>query len=119
MLALFLFLFGFAPFAFAKTVYYNWNITWVTAAPDGYSRPVIGINGQWPCPQVDVDVGDRMVVNVYNDLGNQSTGLHWHGIHQNGSTDMDGASGVGQCPIAPRLSFTYDFIVRPHSLALH
>ena len=66
MLSLPFLLFGFGPLAFAKTVQYNWDLTWVTAAPDGFSRPVIGINGAWPCPQVDVDVGDRMVVNVYN-----------------------------------------------------
>ncbi|KAI9874868.1 MAG: hypothetical protein M1830_004516 [Pleopsidium flavum] len=111
MLALVLLLFGFGPLVFAKSVHYDWDITWVTAALDGFSRPVIGINGKWPCPQVDVDVGDRMVVHMYNGLGNQSTSLHWHGIHQNGSTDMDGASGTGQCPIAPGQSFTYDFVV--------
>ncbi|KAI9813851.1 MAG: hypothetical protein M1827_003641, partial [Pycnora praestabilis] len=111
MLTLILVLFGLGSLALGKTVHYDWTITWVTAAPDGFSRPVIGINGQWPCPQVDVDVGDRLVFDIHNDLGNQSTSLHWHGIHQKGSTDMDGASGTGQCPIPPGSSFTYDFIV--------
>ena len=26
----------------AETVTYNWDITWVNAAPDGFSRPIIG-----------------------------------------------------------------------------
>lgn len=112
MLALVLFSLGFVPLAFAKIVHYDWNITWVTAAPDGYSRPVIGINGQWPCPQVDVNMGDRLIVTIHNGLGNQSTSMHWHGIHQRGTTEMDGSSGTNQCPIAPGVSFTYDFIVR-------
>ena len=38
----------YAMLAFAKTVTYNFDIGWVTAAPDGFSRQVIGINGQWP-----------------------------------------------------------------------
>ena len=106
-----LLLLGFGPLALAKTVHYNWNIGWVTAAPDGFSRPVIGINGEWPCPQIDVELGDRLVIDVYNGLGNQSTSVHWHGIHQKGTSDMDGSSGVTQCPIAPGQSFKYDFKV--------
>ena len=111
MYVLVLLLFSFASISFSKTVTYNWDITWVTASPDGFARPVIGINGQWPCPQIDVDMGDRVVVNVHNALGNQSTTLHWHGIFQTGSSTMDGASGVGQCPIPPGGRFKYDFEV--------
>jgi iron transport multicopper oxidase len=39
---------AYATLSLAKTVNYDFSIGWVTAAPDGYSRPVIGINGQWP-----------------------------------------------------------------------
>lgn len=112
MFAFALLLIGFVNLSFSKTVHYDWDITWVTASPDGFARPVIGINGQWPCPQIDVDMGDRVVVNVYNALGNQSTTLHWHGIFQTGSSTMDGASGIGQCPIPPGGRFKYDFEVR-------
>ena len=90
---------------------YDFNIGWVTASPDGFERPTIGINGQWPIPRIDADVGDRIVVNVRNDLGNQSTSLHWHGIYMNGSTHMDGATGVSQCGIAPGANFVYNFTV--------
>ncbi|MCJ1320627.1 hypothetical protein MMC15_005967 [Xylographa vitiligo] len=100
-----------AQLALSKTVNYKWDISWVTAAPDGFSRPVIGINGQWPCPQIDVETGDRLVVEVYNGLGNQSTGLHWHGMYQNGTGYMDGTTGVTQCPIPPGHTLTYDFVI--------
>ena len=30
-----------------NTVTYDWNIGWVRAAPNGFARPVIGVNGQW------------------------------------------------------------------------
>ena len=111
MFALVLMLFGLGQLALAKTVYYEWNVTYVTAAPDGFERRVIGINGQWPCPQLDADLGDDVVVNVYNGLPDQSTTIHWHGIHQNGTSHMDGASGTNQCPIAPGQRFTYKWKV--------
>ncbi|KAL8719660.1 MAG: hypothetical protein Q9225_003357 [Loekoesia sp. 1 TL-2023] len=101
----------FVVLACAKTVTYDWEITWVTASPGGFTRPVIGINGEWPCPTVEVDVGDRLVVHVTNSLGNQSTSLHWHGQNQRGTPYMDGTSGVAQCPIPPGSYFTYDFTV--------
>ncbi|KAJ5365814.1 Multicopper oxidase type 2 [Penicillium concentricum] len=95
--------------AAAKDVYLNWNVTWVNASPDGFERPVIGINGQWPCPQIDVDLGDQLIVDVYNGLGNESTAIHWHGIRQEGSGVMDGAVGVTQCPLPPGERMQYHF----------
>ncbi|KAL7822574.1 Cupredoxin [Trichoderma gracile] len=98
--------------ASAATVKYDFNITWVTANPDGaFARPVIGINNQWPIPRIEANVGDRIVVNVNNQLGNQSTSLHFHGLYMNGTTHMDGPVGVSQCAIPPGHSFTYDFTI--------
>lgn len=96
----------------AKTHIYDFNITWVTANPDGLlARPVIGINGKWPIPVIRTTIGDRLIVNVNNQLGNQSTSLHFHGLFQNGTTEMDGPTAVSQCPIPPGGSFTYNFTV--------
>ncbi len=101
-----------AQVALAATVTYNWDITWVTANPDGaLARPVIGINGKWPCPDIKANVGDRVVINVNNRLGNQTTSLHFHGLYQQGSITMDGPSGVTQCPIPPGSRFKYEFQV--------
>lgn len=112
MFAYSLILLGICQVSLSKTVQYDWSIDWVTASPDGFTRPVIGINGQWPCPQVDVDLGDRLIVTIHNNLGNESTGLHWHGLNQYGHADMDGSAGAAQCPVPPNSSFTYDFPVR-------
>lgn len=96
----------------AATVSHDFNITWVTANPDGaLDRPTIGINGKWPIPRIDANVGDRIIINVNNHLGNQSTSLHFHGLFMNGTTHMDGPSHVSQCPILPGSSFTYNFTV--------
>ncbi|KAL0940862.1 iron transport multicopper oxidase fet3 precursor [Colletotrichum truncatum] len=98
--------------AFAATVSYNFNIGWVTANPDGaFDRPTIGINGEWPIPRIDANIGDTILINVHNHLGNQSTSLHFHGLFMNGTTHMDGPSQVSQCAILPGASFTYNFTI--------
>jgi iron transport multicopper oxidase len=80
---------------------FNWATTWVRAAPDGFARPVIGINGVWPPPTINGTVGEIITINLSNNLGNESTSLHFHGFKQVGTPFMDGPSGVTQCPIAP------------------
>ncbi|KAI1826942.1 multicopper oxidase [Xylaria intraflava] len=98
--------------ATAATVTYNFNVGWVTANPDGaFARPVIGINGQWPIPRIEANVGDNVVVHVTNQLGNQTTSLHFHGLFQNGTTQMDGPAQVSQCNIPPGSSLTYNFTI--------
>ncbi|KAI1424088.1 Cupredoxin [Xylaria sp. FL1777] len=94
----------------AATVTYNWEVTWVWAAPDGFSRPVIGINNSWPCPIIEASVGDTVVVNLLNKLGNETTGMHFHGINQIDSIAMDGSVGTSQCPLPPNYSMTYSFM---------
>ncbi|CAI6299461.1 unnamed protein product [Periconia digitata] len=103
----------FSALSLAKTVTYDFNIGWVSAAPDGVSRPVIGINGQWPIPTIEADEGDTIVVKATNNLGNQTTSLHFHGMYQVGTAPYDGPVGVTQCPIAPGGSFTYTFQANP------
>ncbi|KAI5782840.1 Cupredoxin [Pyronema domesticum] len=96
----------------AKTVTYDFSVTWTKGNPDGqYERKVIGINGQWPIPQIDVDLGDRLVINFHNGLPDQDSSLHFHGLFQNGTTFMDGPAMVSQCPVPPGMNITYDFIV--------
>ncbi|KAH8892032.1 hypothetical protein GQ53DRAFT_746474 [Thozetella sp. PMI_491] len=103
---------GLAYVAKAATVTYDFEIGWVTANPDGaHDRPTIGINGQWPLPRIEANIGDNVVINVLNSLGNQSTSLHFHGLFMNGTTHMDGPSFVSQCPIQPGSRFTYNFTV--------
>ena len=107
-----LLLFKITAWALADTVLYDFDIGWVSANPDAaFDRPTIGINGQWPIPPITATVGDRVVVNVINHLGNQSTSLHFHGLYMNGTTVMDGTVGVSQCSIPPNGTFTYDFKV--------
>lgn len=89
---------------------YWWDFTWVSAAPDGFTRPVIGINGKWPLPAIEAEVGERITIIVNNKLGNESTSLHFHGLRQFDTNTMDGPTAVTQCPIPPGSSFTYSFV---------
>ena len=105
-------LFLFSTLVHCAVVEYDWELTWVNANPDGrLERPVIGINHIFPNPEIHVNVGDRLIVHVKNSLGNESTSIHWHGIHQVVTNAMDGPTGAVQCPIIPGSSFTYDFMV--------
>ena len=76
------------PSIYAATLTFNWNVGWVSVNPDGFRRPAIGINGQWPCPTITATLGDTIIVNVVNNLGNETTGIHWHGMHQSGMYGM-------------------------------
>ncbi|PYH43920.1 multicopper oxidase [Aspergillus saccharolyticus JOP 1030-1] len=110
--ALFLGLVTLVTAVLSKTVEYDFNVTWILANPDGAKlRPTIGINNAWPLPQIQADVGDTIVVNVLNSLGNQSTALHFHGIFMEGTPHMDGTAQVSQCAIRPGSSFQYKFQV--------
>lgn len=98
--------------ATAETVSLDWNITWVYANPDGMAnRPVIGVNGAWPPPLLNVTKGDRIEAKVTNGLGNTTTSIHWHGMYQNGTNYADGPPGVTQCEIPIGATVTYNFTV--------
>ncbi|ORY16389.1 multicopper oxidase-domain-containing protein [Clohesyomyces aquaticus] len=92
-----------------KTVTYNLEITNSTLAPDGLSRQMLLINGQYPGPVITADWGDTLSITVKNSLTNNGTGIHWHGFRQLGTNQMDGTNGITECPIAPGASKTYTF----------
>ncbi|KAH6670025.1 Cupredoxin [Halenospora varia] len=93
---------------------YKWTITDIVGNPDGVFRPMISINGQFPGPMIECNEGDTLVIEVDNQSVN-ATSLHFHGIYQNGTNWMDGATGVTQCPIAPQRKFRYEFTVSGQS----
>jgi FtsP/CotA-like multicopper oxidase with cupredoxin domain len=80
------------------------------AAPDGVSRYVQVVNGTSPGPTISASWGDWVVIHVLNNMPDSSrngTTIHWHGIRQNYTNQMDGVSSVTQCPIVPGQSYTY------------
>lgn len=81
-------------------------------APDGREREIWGYNGQFPGPPIRVKEGETLRVRVINDL-NVPTSIHWHGMHQPGTWQMDGVDGVSGPPIAPGAEFVYEFRATP------
>ena len=92
----------------ARTYTETLHISWFHASVDGWSRPVLGINGSFPAPTIIVQKGDRINITVFN-YGTNATTIHWHGIEQRNSLIMDGVPGITQCPIQPNSSYTYTF----------
>ena len=80
---------------------FNWEI-----AP-GKSVKAWGFNNQVPGPALEAQVGDTLVVRVFNKLS-EATTIHWHGLCLPAS--MDGTDAV-QRPIAPGETFEYRFEV--------
>ncbi|KAE9391811.1 Cupredoxin [Gymnopus androsaceus JB14] len=85
-----------------------WNITYVeNVNPDGlYPRRVIGVNGTWPPPPLDVHAANSLQLHVINSL-DQPTTLHHHGMLFNSMPWMDGVKGVSECGIPPGGTFDY------------
>jgi len=87
----------FATAAHAATQTLEWNVTYLNANPDGlFERQVMGVNGAWPPPNIELNYGDRLVLTVNNQLPDVTTGVHAHGLFQNGTNYYDGPVGVVQ-----------------------
>ncbi|KAH8994229.1 multicopper oxidase 2A [Lactarius akahatsu] len=87
---------------------YNFTIQVANGAPDGVNKTMLVVNGTYPGPTIEANQGDRLVVNVKNNLPN-ATSIHWHGLFQNGTNWYDGTSGITECGIPPGESLTYNF----------
>ena len=67
-----------------------------------------GVNGTVPGPLVRLKEGQRVVLNVANQLSEDSS-IHWHGLLL--PTNMDGVPGLSFDGIAPGGSYRYEFDV--------
>ncbi|KAL0274857.1 UNVERIFIED_CONTAM: hypothetical protein PYX00_002890 [Menopon gallinae] len=78
-------------------------------AADGVKRTITVVNRQFPGPSIEVCLGDTIHVVVRNSLFDETTSIHWHGIHQRSTPFMDGVPKITQCPIHPGTTFAYRF----------
>ncbi|GAB1526092.1 Multicopper oxidase [Rhizoctonia solani] len=97
--------------SFAADVPYNLRIRNVQAAPDGFQRSVVSVNGLIPGALITANKGDTLLINVTNELTDASmrraTTIHWHGLFQAKTASEDGPAFVTQCPISQFSSYTY------------
>ncbi|XP_066362288.1 putative laccase-11 [Miscanthus floridulus] len=94
--------------AAARTRRYTFNVTMATVTRLCVTKSIPTVNGRFPGPKVVVREGDRLVVQVHNNINNNVT-FHWHGVRQLRSGWSDGPSYITQCPIRPGQSYAYDF----------
>lgn len=90
---------------------FNWTLTQVLSNPAGTTKQMRLVNGLYPGPLIEANVGDRIIVHVENKMP-VPTSLHWHGQYQRGSNQMDGSAGITECGIAPGTTFTYNWTVQ-------
>ena len=78
---------------------------------------VWGYNGQYPGPEIRVTEGDKVRVNLTNNLP-EATTIHWHGLEV--PNDQDGVPGITQPDIEPGASWTYEFVApKPGTMMYH
>jgi manganese oxidase len=70
-----------------------------------------GFNGSIPGPTIEVNEGDRVRVILENRLP-EMTAIHWHGLEA--PMEMEGSVGLGQDPLPPGGSYTYEFTLKQH-----
>lgn len=77
-----------------NVVSYELTVTNITLAPDGYSRYVLAINGQYPGPTIYANWGDTIKITVNNQMDYNGTSIHWHGMRMWHANGQDGVPGV-------------------------
>ena len=91
---------------------YTLRATSFTGAPDGREREIWSYNGQFPGPPIRVKEGETLRVKVINELS-VPTSIHWHGMHQPGTWQMDGVEEVSRPPVPSGSDFVYEFRATP------
>ncbi|GKV21844.1 hypothetical protein SLEP1_g31784 [Rubroshorea leprosula] len=91
-------------------LFFEWNITYGTAAPLGVPQQVILINGQFPGPNINSTTNNNIVINMFNNLDEPFL-ITWSGIQHRKNSWQDGVAGTN-CPIAPGTNYTYHFQVK-------
>ncbi|KAG6576324.1 Multicopper oxidase [Phytophthora cinnamomi] len=93
----------------ADVVSYDWRVTPVAAVFDGVPANSLGISNR-PAHEaaIDVQLGQEVEARVTNEL-DEPTCLHWHGLRQLGTQEIDGVPEITQCNIDPNRTVTYRF----------
>lgn len=83
--------------------------------PDGVAKThAMLFNGSVLGPTIFANWGDRLNITVINRGQTNGTAIHWHGLHQNGTSTNDGVPGVTQCPIPPGSQMTYTYLIQQY-----
>ncbi|KAK3206134.1 hypothetical protein Dsin_020180 [Dipteronia sinensis] len=100
----------FAEPALGITKHYKFNIKLQKVTRLCHTRKIVSVNGKFPGPRIVVREGDRLLIDVRNNVQNNIS-LHWHGIRQFRNGWADGVAYVTQCPIQKGQSYVYNFTI--------
>lgn len=99
----------FSTTSFGANQKINLVIHYKTVNFAGKPTQAIAVNNQIPAPTLHFKEGDKVTINVRNEL-DQETAVHWHGIII--PWQMDGVEGISQEGIPPGKTFQYQFTLR-------
>jgi len=74
---------------------------------DGRDSHAIGINGTIPAPLIRLRQGQTVRLSVTNDLHDEDSSIHWHGLLV--PFQFDGVPGISFPGIKPKSTFVYEF----------
>ena len=78
--------------------------------PEDYGKTNVWcFNGSVPGPEIRIQQGDTLKVDLQNNL-EEATTIHWHGLRI--PHDMDGVPYLTQQPVDPGQQFTYEFVAK-------
>jgi FtsP/CotA-like multicopper oxidase with cupredoxin domain len=80
-----------------KVVRYDLYVKDTVVNFNGKQKRAIAVNGQIPMPTLTFTEGDTAEIYVYNELKNETTSLHWHGLLL--PNKEDGVPNLTQMPI--------------------
>jgi FtsP/CotA-like multicopper oxidase with cupredoxin domain len=90
------------------------EIEWETK--EGVFKKAWAYNGMVPGPEIRVTEGDKVRLNITNELP-ESTAVHPHGLMV--PNNMDGVPGLTQDPIKPGETFVMEWTVREGNAGTH
>lgn len=93
-----------------RVVEYDLRISESRQSPAGKLVRVLTINGGIPGPTLRFREGDFARIRVHNDLKNETTSTHWHGLLV--PSKQDGVPHVTTPPIKPGTTYTFGFTLR-------
>ncbi|XP_004499654.2 monocopper oxidase-like protein SKS1 [Cicer arietinum] len=92
------------------TVTNELHVSYITVSPLGVPQKVIGINGKFPGPLLNVTTNNHLSVNVFNEL-DEDLLITWPGVQMRRNSWQDGVLGTN-CPIPSKWNWTYQFQVK-------
>ncbi|MEA1082088.1 copper resistance system multicopper oxidase [Marinobacter qingdaonensis] len=94
--------------AMVSAVEYNLTVDRVEIDTGDFVKEGIGYNGKSPGPVLRFKEGEKVTINVTNNL-DEMTSIHWHGLIL--PFQQDGVPGISFPGIKPGETFTYEFPV--------